>query len=87
MRRFLPLLLLVVIGAAYFGYKRYLSHRPFEWAGTIEVRDVKVGSRAGGRIKQVLVREGDKVAAGQPLVILEPGDLEAQRAKIGRAHV
>jgi HlyD family secretion protein len=80
MRRFLPLLLLAVIGAAYFGYTRYLSHRPFEWAGTVEVRDVKVGSRTGGRIKQVLVREGDKVAAGQPLVLLEPGDLEAQRA-------
>jgi multidrug resistance efflux pump len=80
MRRIVPVVLLVVIAAAYFGYKRYLAHRPFEWAGTIEARDVTVGSRAGGRIKQVLVREGDRVQAGQPLVVLEPGDLEAQRA-------
>lgn len=80
MRRILPVVLLVVIGAAYFGYKRYLAHRPFEWAGTIEARAVTVGSRAGGRIKQVLVREGDRVQAGQPLVVLEAGDLEAQRA-------
>jgi HlyD family secretion protein len=80
MRRILPVVLLVVIGAAYFGYKRYLAHRPFEWAGTIEARAVTVGSRAGGRIKQVLVHEGDRVQAGQPLVVLEPGDLEAQRA-------
>jgi HlyD family secretion protein len=27
----------------------------------------------------VLVREGDRVKAGQPLLVLEPGDLEAQR--------
>jgi multidrug resistance efflux pump len=80
MRRILPVVLLVVIAGAYLGYRRYLSHRPFEWAGTIEARAVTVGSRTGGRIKQVLVREGDHVQAGQPLVILEPADLEAQRA-------
>src|SRR4051812_10209794 len=80
MRRFLPLLLLVAIAAAYFGYKRYLSHRPFEWAGTIEARAVTVGSRTGGRVKQVLVREGDRVQANQPMVVLEAGDLEAQHA-------
>ena len=40
------MVLLVAIGAAYFGYQRYLSHRPFEWAGTIEARAVTVGSRS-----------------------------------------
>jgi HlyD family secretion protein len=80
MRRLLPLALLVVIGAAYLAYKRYLANRPFEWAGTVEVRDVTVASRTGGRIKQVLVREGDRVQPNQPLVVLEPGDLEALRA-------
>ena len=39
---------------------------------------MSVGSRAGGRVKQILVREGAHVAAGEPLVMLEPGDLEAQ---------
>ncbi|MBV8762120.1 MAG: HlyD family efflux transporter periplasmic adaptor subunit [Deltaproteobacteria bacterium] len=80
MRRFLPLILLAAIAAAYFGYRRYLSSRPFEWAGTIEARTVTVGSRTGGRVKQVLAKEGDLVQAGQPLLVLEPGDLEAQRA-------
>lgn len=79
MRRVLPLVLLAVIGVAYFAYQRYLAHRPFEWAGTIEARSVTVGSRTGGRIKQVLAREGDRVQAGQPLIVLEPGDLQAQR--------
>ncbi|NVB79182.1 MAG: HlyD family efflux transporter periplasmic adaptor subunit [Kofleriaceae bacterium] len=80
MRRFIPLILLAAIGAGYYAYRRYLSHRPFEWSGTVEARAVTVGSRAGGRIKQVLVREGDRVQPGQPLIVLEPGDLEAQRA-------
>lgn len=80
MRRFIPLILLVAIGAAYFAYRRYLAHQPYEWAGTVEARDVTVASRTGGRIKQVLVREGDTVKPGQPLIVLEPGDLEAQRA-------
>ncbi|MEO8703430.1 MAG: HlyD family efflux transporter periplasmic adaptor subunit [Kofleriaceae bacterium] len=80
MKRAIPLVMLLVIGGVYFAYKRWLAHRPFEWAGTVEVRAVTVGSRTGGRVKQVLVREGDRVTANAPLVILEPGDLDAQRA-------
>ncbi|HEY5948345.1 MAG TPA: HlyD family efflux transporter periplasmic adaptor subunit [Kofleriaceae bacterium] len=70
----------MAIGGAYYAYRRYLAHRPFEWAGTVEARAVTVASRTGGRVKQVLVREGDRVQPNQPLIILEPGDLEAQRA-------
>jgi multidrug resistance efflux pump len=80
MRRFLPLFLLAAIGAAYLGYTRYLAHQPFEWAGTLEARAVTVGSRTGGRIKAVLAKEGDLVQAGQPLLVLEAGDLDAQHA-------
>ena len=80
MKRVLPVFLLAAIAIAYFGYRRYLSHQPFEWAGTLEARTVTVGSRTGGRIKQVLAKEGDLVQAGQALIVLEPGDLSAQRA-------
>ena len=80
MKRALPLVVLAVLGAVYYIYEHYLARQPFEWAGTIEVRTVTVGSRTGGRIKEILVREGDRVRANQPLVVLEPGDLEAQRA-------
>jgi multidrug resistance efflux pump len=78
-RRMVPVFLLAVIGGAYLAYRQYLARLPYEWSGTVEVRTVQVGSRAGGRVKEVLVREGDHVAAGQALVVLEPGDLEAQR--------
>ena len=80
MKRLLPLIVLVVIAATYFGYKRYLAHKPYEWAGTVEARTVTVGSRTGGRIAKIRVQEGDHVTAGQPLIELEPGDLTAQRA-------
>jgi HlyD family secretion protein len=49
-------------------------------SGTIEADDILVGSRLGGRVAEVLVREGDQVKAGQPLVRFESADLEARRA-------
>jgi multidrug resistance efflux pump len=78
-RKVLPALILVGLVGVYFGYRRWQASLPYEWSGTVEIRDVSVGSRAGGRVKEVLAREGDDVAAGQPLVVLEPGDLEAQK--------
>jgi membrane fusion protein YbhG len=80
------LTLLVVLGVvggggtlAYLTYQQHLAHAPFEWSGTVEARTVQIGSRVGGRVSQVLVREGDSVKTGQPLVTLEPGDLDAQK--------
>jgi HlyD family secretion protein len=62
----------------YGGYRLYLERKPYEWSGTVESRTISVGSRAGGRIAKVLVREGDAVSAGQPLIELEAGDFLAQ---------
>jgi multidrug resistance efflux pump len=75
-----PLVLLLLLAGvlAYGGYRFYLSRKPYEWSGTVEAHTISVGSRAGGRIAKVLVREGDRVAAGQALLELEPGDWSAQ---------
>jgi HlyD family secretion protein len=80
MKRLMPLVLLVVLGGVYLAYKHYLAGRPFEWAGTVEARTVTVGSRTGGRVKRLAVQEGERVKAGEVLVELETGDLDAQRA-------
>jgi multidrug resistance efflux pump len=76
--RFLPLVVILGI-AGYYGYHRYrLAHAPYDWSGTVESRTIALGSRAGGRVQKVLIEEGDTVTAGQPLIILEPGDWPAQ---------
>jgi multidrug resistance efflux pump len=67
------------LAASYGGYRIWQWRQPYEWSGTVEARTIDVGSRVGGRIKEVVAHEGDHVTAGQPLVVLEPGDLEAQR--------
>lgn len=71
----------LVAGAAtaFVLYRNHQAHRWMEWSGTVEARSINVGSRQGGRVKEVLAREGDLVKASQELIILEPGDLEGQR--------
>jgi HlyD family secretion protein len=75
----IPVIVLAIIGLAYGGYRYYESHRPYEWSGTVEARVVYLGSRVGGRVKEVKVKEGDEVEVGQEMLVLEPGDLPAQR--------
>jgi HlyD family secretion protein len=75
----LPFALAALAALSYLGYRLYQWRRPYEWSGTVEARTISVGSRAGGRVQEVLVREGDRVVAGQPLLLLEPGDLPAQK--------
>ena len=90
MKRLIPLAI-VVVAIAWYAIHRYRqAHAPYEWSGTVEARTVQLGSRAGGRVKEVLVKEGDHVAAGQALVALEPGDwlaqLEQAKGQLGQAE-
>lgn len=75
-----PILLMAVLvaTAGYGGHRVYLARQPYEWSGTVEARTISVGSRAGGRVLHVLVREGASLAQGQPILELEPGDWPAQ---------
>src|SRR5207249_5266695 len=47
-------------------------------SGSIEARDVQVGSLVGGRVTAAHIDEGAAVRAGQPIVTLEPDLLDAQ---------
>ena len=49
-------------------------------SGTIEVDEVHVGSRSGGRVDKIFVQEGDRLHAGQALVQLEASEMQARRA-------
>lgn len=78
--------LAAVGGGAYVGYASYERRQPYEWSGSVEMQVVSVGSRVGGRVQKVLVREGQQVKPGDVLVILEPGELAGKRA-IAQADV
>jgi multidrug resistance efflux pump len=78
-RRLVILLIVAVALGSYVGFRIRRAHAPLEWSGTVEAHTIEVGSRVGGRVLEVHVREGDAVVAGQPLVTLEKGDLLAQR--------
>ncbi len=54
-------------------------------SGTIEAHEVLVGSKVGGRVAKVYVREGDRVKPGQVLVELERDEMEARRAEAAAA--
>jgi multidrug resistance efflux pump len=47
-------------------------------SGTLEARNVSIGSKVGGRIARVLVREGDQVEPNQLLVVFDSAELEGQ---------
>jgi multidrug resistance efflux pump len=71
--------LVVVAGLGWYGWHRWrLAIAPYEWSGTVEAHTIALGSRAGGRVQRVLVKEGDRVKPGEPIVVLEPGDWPAQ---------
>ncbi len=55
--------------------------QPFTVSGFIEADEVRVGSRVGGRVAEVLVEEGDVVKPGQVLFRLDPFDLHEQLAR------
>jgi multidrug resistance efflux pump len=51
------------------------------YSGTVETREIQVGSKVGGRVTEVPVEEGQAVKAGTVLVRFESDELKAQRAQ------
>jgi multidrug resistance efflux pump len=74
---------LAAIGVAVgFAWPRRHSNDILELAGVVEIQEVRLASKVGGRIEQVLVSEGEEVSAGQPLVVLDSRELRAQKDQL-----
>jgi len=80
-KRILIVLILAGVGAL-AAYSMGWFHRDtgLTGSGTVEARNIRVGSKVGGRIDKVLVREGDSVEAGQVLVTFDDKELSASLA-------
>jgi HlyD family secretion protein len=78
-RKRILILLLVAIALAVTGLYAGLFHRDttLQGSGTVEARNIRVGSKVGGRIDKVLVREGDSVQPGQVLITFDDKELQA----------
>ena len=59
----------------------FRKEQPLLFSGTIETREIRVGSKTGGRVLAVLVEEGQTVKPNAPLIQLDVADWEAQRAQ------
>ena len=85
-KKLLPALLVVAVaGAGYLGWRLLGDHGPGEGFisgnGRIEATEIDVAAKLPGRVQDVLVKEGDFVAAGQPLARMQVDTLLAQRAE------
>jgi multidrug resistance efflux pump len=71
-----------VLIAAIWVIFAWQSHRSrFDYSGTVETREIQIGSKIGGRVTAVPVEEGRVVKAGTTLVLFECDELKAQRAQ------
>jgi HlyD family secretion protein len=91
----LVLLTIMVAGGGYYGWQKLANHDlPAGIAagnGRIEAIEIDISTKIPGRIKEILVNEGDFVTTGQVLVRMNTDQLEAQRrqaeAQLQRATI
>jgi HlyD family secretion protein len=67
----------VVVGGTAVYATWFRRDSGLQGSGTVEARNIRVGSKVGGRIAEVLVREGDSVQPGQVLVTFDDQELRA----------
>ena len=94
-RWLLTALVVIVVGAGYYAWQRFgksdLPQGIASGNGRIEAVEIDISTRTPGRIREILVTEGDFVTAGQVLARMDTDQLEAQRrqaaAQLRRAVV
>jgi multidrug resistance efflux pump len=72
---------LAVTAAVWIVFAVSARQAKYEYSGTIETREIQVGSKIGGRVTDVPVEEGQGMKAGALLVRFECDELKTQRAQ------
>jgi len=76
--RGLIILILIVIAVRYYAMRPGPSELTL--TGIVTTNDVIVAPQIGGRLSQLLVSEGDTVTTNQLIAVIEPAELQADRA-------
>ena len=82
------LIILVVAAIGYFGYQSWSQSQAalqLKASGTIEATNVNVAPELAGKVKDVLVDEGQTVKAGDALMHLDDTLLQAQKEQASAA--
>ena len=84
-------IILLVAGGGWFGYQQWASrkHEPLKIQGNVDIRQVNLGFRVSGRIREMHFEEGDPVRAGDLIALLDEGPYQDQvnlaRAQLAQA--
>lgn len=78
----------VAVAAGVIGwlYWQQVRARPLVVSGFVEADQIRVGSRVGGRVSEVIAEEGRHVKSGEVLYRIDPFDLQERLAE-GRAEL
>jgi HlyD family secretion protein len=73
-------LLLVVIAGGWFGYQQWANQKqdPLKIQGDVDIRQVNLGFRVSGRIREMRFEEGDAIRAGDLIALLDEGPYQDQ---------
>lgn len=78
----------VAVAAAVIAWLYWQQHRarPLVVSGFVEADQIRVGSRVGGRVSEVIAEEGRHVKSGEILYRIDPFDLQERLAE-GKAEL
>jgi len=73
-------IILLVAGGGWFGYQQWASrkHEPLKIQGNVDIRQVNLGFRVNGRIREMRFEEGDPIRAGDLIALLDAGPYQDQ---------
>ncbi|MCI0682698.1 MAG: efflux RND transporter periplasmic adaptor subunit [Gemmataceae bacterium] len=75
-------LALAAVAAGLYLYWSFGNNHVLRFPGIVEIQEVRLGSKIGGRVARVLVLEGQELSRGQELVVIEAPELENQREQL-----